>query len=181
MPRDARGRRYPRQLAEASAGAEAGDRRAVGLARLVYLHDGLRDLEEKALGDLGGEEAVSVLRREVLAIGLAAEGIALALLAEIQAKAEQSRRAGRVPHVSRYRATACVGTFLDLAARRFREVGLERHAKKVQGLGDYLSERATAGRGEASARPQPPTPATEADRTAAASAARETAPGETAP
>ena len=144
------GRRYPRHAAE--AGEMAGDPQVVGLARLSYMYGSIRALEAAALEDLGGEANVPVLKREILAIGLHAESIAMALLNEIVTKMEQSRREGHTPAPSRYKATAVIATFLDLAARRFREVGLDRQTRRVD---SYVSEvlereRTDTGSGEAS-------------------------------
>jgi hypothetical protein len=144
----------------------AGDRRVVGLARVDDLVDGLRALEAQAVEDLGGEETISALRHEVLRLGLHAERIGMLLLAEIEEKARQSREAGHVPHVSRYRATGCVATFLDLAARLYRHVGLERRARKLPSLSLYLAQRgdAQAGAGGENAAGLPPSPAPPSDR-----------------
>lgn len=116
-------RRHPRDASEAGP---------VDLSAFPHL----RDLEAQALADLGGEANVSALRRELLRIGLWAEGVAMMLLREIDAKAAQARKEGATPHPSRYKATAVVGSFLDLAARRYREVGLRRVPAQVPDLRD---------------------------------------------
>lgn len=134
------GRTYPRVGTE--VGLVIGEKR-LGVAAVPYLFPSLRDLEAEALADLGGVENVAALRREVLALGLHADSLVLALLAEIDAKCEQSRKRGRTPFPSRYKATAVIATFMDQAARRFREVGLARVAKRVD-LQEYLRQRAGA-------------------------------------
>src|SRR5882672_1524217 len=82
-------RTYPRHLTE--AGGPVGSRRVVGLAAVSTISEAMHELEASALSDLGGDENVSALRREVLRLGAAAEEIAALLLAEIQDKARHSR------------------------------------------------------------------------------------------
>jgi len=138
----------------------------VGLAELDYLCAGLKDLEARALADLGGAETVSELRRRVLSIGLAADGFVLALLAEVVDKMKQSRAAGHVPHPSRYEAVHVIATFMDLAARRYKDVGLDRLARRVPSLGDYLAERqgGSAASGDANATASAPSVSPAPDR-----------------
>lgn len=164
-PPEAPGRRYPRQIGE--AGDTAGDRRVVGLAALRGMEGALGDLRDAALEDLGGEANVSALRAEVLEIGLRAEWIATLLLAEITNKAAQSQACGRRPNISRYKATGIVATFLDLAARRFREVGLDRRSRRVDSYVAEVLER-EAGRGRANVAAGGSGPQAETDRGAGA-------------
>jgi hypothetical protein len=138
------GPRYPRGAHEAGDHEAVGDRRVVGLARVGYLIAGFADLEAQAVEDLGGEANLSALRREVLAIGLSAEGIAL--LTEFASKIHQSKAAGRTPGPSRYRATHVIATFLDLVARRFRDVGLDRRARSLGYIDSMLARQAGRGR-----------------------------------
>ena len=137
----AKGRRYPRGPHEAGGLETIGNRRALGLARVGYLVDGMRSLEEAAVEDKGGYDEIPVLELESLRIGIALESIGVLLLAEIQDKARRSRAAGCVPHASRYKATQMIVSHFDAAARRYERVGLSRRTKAVERLTDYLQQK----------------------------------------
>ena len=132
-----KGRSYPRGPHE--VGGVVGERRAqVGLAVVPHLYPSMAELESAALTDLGGEESVSALHAETVRLAVWADSMVLLLMDEIRNKAEVSRCEGRTPHVSRYKATACVGSFMALAGRLFTQAGLERRARRVD---SYVAER----------------------------------------
>jgi hypothetical protein len=71
--------------------------------------------------------------------------VGLALLAELEEKAGASRKRGRTPHPSRYRATALALSYLAAAAQDYKTVGLTR-TKKAMDLESYLRHsQATRG------------------------------------
>ena len=130
------GRRYPRRP------VEVGER--AGSTALAALAPRLDDLRQQALDDLGGEDNVTALRREILGLALLSESVALALAAEIAEKAAVSIAAGHTPHPSRYRATVLLPGYINSAAQLFRRVGLNRRAVTV-GLDSYLQNRGDQG------------------------------------
>ena len=165
-------RRYPRSTGE--LGAFVGDDprnhkpgRLPAWPTTPVAWPALRELEAEALEDLGGADQVSSLRREVLRLGLVAHGVTLALLAEMDAKAERSRKAGHTPCPSQYKATKALALFLDLAARRYREVGLSKKARQIS-LDKYLA-RCGPQTAQGDDEGQGPTPSS--DRSEAASVA----------
>lgn len=109
-------------------------------AALVAGNPYLAELERQAIADLGGASRVSALRHEVLRGGLVLHYIGMCLLAEVEDKANRTRKTGGTPHPSRYKATGCIATFFTAAQRSFRDVGLGKTAHPA-GLSGYLDGR----------------------------------------